>query len=118
MGLPGRRSEAIRAGITIMVFWFSIMDLGPGAANWTDPSYSYCGGREKQLVSAPDKGWQGAGDFMSSSIEFNKIAGAVLGTALMVFGLKSLAGIIYHSEKPEKPGYAIEVAQKGTETKP
>ena len=46
-----------------------------------------------------------------NSFEFNKIAGAVLGTALMVFGLKSLAGAVYHSETPEKPGFMIEVAE-------
>ena len=46
-----------------------------------------------------------------NSFEFNKIAGAVLGTALMVFGLQSLAGVVYHSETPEKPGFAIEVAE-------
>ena len=49
-----------------------------------------------------------------SSFEFNKIAGAVLGTALMVFGLRALTGIIYHSEKPVKPGFAIEVAEAAT----
>ena len=49
-----------------------------------------------------------------NSFEFNKIAGAVLGTALVVFGLKELAGVIYHSETPEKPGYAIEVAEAAT----
>ena len=32
-----------------------------------------------------------------NSFEFNKIAGAVLGTALVVFGLKELSGVIYHS---------------------
>ena len=46
--------------------------------------------------------------------EFNKIAGAILVTALAVFGLKELSGAIYHSEMPEKPGYAIEVAEAGT----
>lgn len=45
------------------------------------------------------------------SFEFNKIAGAVLFTALMVFGLKELAGVIYHSEAPEKPGMYVEVAE-------
>lgn len=49
-----------------------------------------------------------------NSMEFNKIAGAVLGTALMVFGFKELAGFVYHSEAPEKPGYAIEVAEAAT----
>jgi cytochrome c len=45
------------------------------------------------------------------SFEFNKIAGAVLGTALVVIGLSELSKIIYHVEKPEKQGYAIEVAE-------
>lgn len=48
------------------------------------------------------------------SFEFNKMAGAVLGTALLVFGLKELTGVIYHSETPEKPGFAIEVAEATT----
>ena len=45
------------------------------------------------------------------SFEFNKIAGAVLGTALVVFGLNELSKIIYHAPEPEKQGYAIEVAE-------
>jgi cytochrome c len=45
-----------------------------------------------------------------NSFEFNKMAGAVLGTALMVFGLKAIAGVIYNSPEPDKPGYKIEVA--------
>jgi cytochrome c len=49
-----------------------------------------------------------------ANMEFNKIAGAVLGTALMVFGLKSLAGVVYQTEKPEKQGYAIEVAESSS----
>lgn len=49
------------------------------------------------------------------SFEFNKIAGAVLATALVVFGLNELSGVIYHSETPEKPGFMIEVAE-ATET--
>ncbi|MCX7350016.1 MAG: cytochrome c family protein [Alphaproteobacteria bacterium] len=49
------------------------------------------------------------------SLEFNKIAGAVLGTALLVFGLNELSKIIYHAPKPEKQGFAIEVAET-TET--
>ena len=45
------------------------------------------------------------------SFEFNKIAGAVLATALLVFGLHELAGGIYHAATPEKQGYAVEVAE-------
>ena len=46
-----------------------------------------------------------------NSFEFNKIAGAVLGTALVVFGLNELAGILYHAPAPEKQGFAVEVAE-------
>ncbi len=49
-----------------------------------------------------------------NSFEFNKIAGAVLGSALIVFGLNSLADVIYHAEAPEKPGYLIDVAEAET----
>ena len=48
------------------------------------------------------------------SFEFNKIAGAVLATALLVFGLSELSGIIYSTHAPEKPGFAIEVAEAET----
>jgi cytochrome c len=46
-----------------------------------------------------------------NSFEFNKIAGAVLVTALLVFCLNELAGIVYHTHAPEKPGFAVEVAE-------
>ena len=46
-----------------------------------------------------------------NSFEFNKIAGAVLGTALVVFGLNELSGILYHAPAPEKQGFAVEVAE-------
>jgi cytochrome c len=48
------------------------------------------------------------------SFEFNKMAGAVLGTALAVFGLSELSGIIYDTHPPEKQGYAIEVEEAAT----
>ena len=45
---------------------------------------------------------------------FNKIAGWLLFTALLVFGLHQLAGIVYDAGKPEKPGMAVEgVARQG-----
>ena len=45
---------------------------------------------------------------------FNKIAGAVLGTLLLVLSLQNLSGIIYHASRPseEKPGYHIDVAEE------
>jgi cytochrome c len=44
---------------------------------------------------------------------FNKIAGAVLGTCLLVMGLGILSEMIFHHEAPsaEKPGYLIETAE-------
>jgi len=51
---------------------------------------------------------------MIDSWTFNKIAGAVLGTALVVFGLSELSGLIYATEHPEKPGFAVEVAEVTT----
>jgi cytochrome c len=55
------------------------------------------------------------------SFEFNKIAGAVLATGLLVLGLKNLGAEVFHGEAPEKPGFAIEVAEAppaGGDTKP
>lgn len=48
-----------------------------------------------------------------NSWTFNKIAGAVLGTALLVFGLKAVTGIIYHPQPvaADKPGFAVAVAE-------
>ncbi len=48
------------------------------------------------------------------SLEFNKIAGAVLATGLLVLGLKNFGSELFKTEAPEKPGYAIEVAQAAT----
>jgi cytochrome c len=48
-----------------------------------------------------------------NSFEFNKIAGAVLGTALLVLGLNQARNMIYHAAAPEKPGFAIQVAEQG-----
>jgi cytochrome c len=46
-----------------------------------------------------------------SSLEFNKIAGAVLATGLLVLGLKNFGSELFKTEAPEKPGYAIAVAE-------
>jgi cytochrome c len=49
------------------------------------------------------------------SFEFNKIAGAVLGTLLATFGLHIFAQEIFHPEGPATPGFAIAVAESGGE---
>ena len=42
------------------------------------------------------------------SFEWNKIIGAVLGTAIFIFVVRVAAEAIYEPEKPAKPGYVVE----------
>jgi cytochrome c len=42
------------------------------------------------------------------SFEWNKIIGAVLGTAIFIFVVRLVAEKVYEPEKPEKPGYVVE----------
>jgi cytochrome c len=54
---------------------------------------------------------------MSDELGFNKIAGAVLATGLVIFGLGELTNIIFKHEPPAKAGYAITpAAEAGGET--
>jgi len=45
------------------------------------------------------------------SFEVNKIVAAVLMVALLVIGIGKLSDIIFHVEKPETPGYAVDVEE-------
>tara|TARA_B100000767_G_scaffold207020_1_gene193941 strand:+ start:69 stop:608 length:540 start_codon:yes stop_codon:yes gene_type:complete len=45
------------------------------------------------------------------SFELNKIVAAVLLVALLIIGISKLSNVIFHVDKPETPGYAIEVNQ-------
>ena len=49
-----------------------------------------------------------------SDLTFNKIAGAVLVTALSIAGLKELSSAVFEQTAPTKPGYTIEVADAGS----
>lgn len=42
------------------------------------------------------------------SFEWNKIIGAVLGTAIFIFVVRVVADAIYEPERPAKPGYVVE----------
>ena len=42
------------------------------------------------------------------SFEWNKIIGAVLGTAVFIFVVRIVAEHVYEPEHPEKPGYVVE----------
>jgi cytochrome c len=48
---------------------------------------------------------------MADSLAFNKIAGAVLATGFVIFGLQNLSGILFERSPPAKPGYAIAVQE-------
>ena len=48
------------------------------------------------------------------SFEINKIVAAVLMVALLVIGIGKLSDVIFHVEKPETPGYSVEVEQVST----
>ena len=50
------------------------------------------------------------------SFEINKIVAAVLLVALLVIGIGKLSNVIFYVEKPEKPGYAVEVQQTSATT--
>ena len=45
------------------------------------------------------------------SFEINKIVAAILMVALLIIGIGKLSDIVFHVEKPEKPGYVVEVEQ-------
>ncbi|MFG1345775.1 cytochrome c family protein [Xanthobacter autotrophicus DSM 431] len=47
------------------------------------------------------------------SFELNKIAGAVLGTLLLTFGLGIVSEILFTPEAPAKPGFVIAVQEGG-----
>ena len=46
---------------------------------------------------------------MADSLAFNKVAGAVLATGLVIFGLANVSAILFERQPPAKPGYAIAV---------
>jgi cytochrome c len=46
------------------------------------------------------------------SFEFNKVAGAILGTCLFVVALNIAAGAVFAPQKPAKPGYDIAVKEQ------
>jgi cytochrome c len=46
---------------------------------------------------------------MADSLGFNKVAGAVLATGLVIFGLQNLTAQLFEKSPPAKPGYAIAV---------
>ena len=48
------------------------------------------------------------------SFEINKIVAAILMVALLVIGIGKFSDIIFHVEKPNTPGYAIEMEQVTT----
>ena len=50
------------------------------------------------------------------SFEINKIVAAVLMVALIVIGIGKLSDVIFYVEKPDKPGYSVEVESSAVST--
>ena len=48
------------------------------------------------------------------SFEINKIVGAILMVALLIIGIGKLSDVIFHVEKPETPGYVVDVEESKT----
>ena len=48
------------------------------------------------------------------SFEINKIVAAILMVALLIIGIGKISDIVFHVEKPETPGYAVNVAEAVT----
>ena len=51
---------------------------------------------------------------LMDSFEWNKIIGAVLGTAIFIFVVRQAAEVIYEPETPAKPGYVVEGVVEST----
>ncbi len=49
---------------------------------------------------------------MADSLMFNKVAGAVLATGLLIFGLQNAVSLIFEQAPPSKPGYAIAIQEE------
>ena len=43
--------------------------------------------------------------------ELNKIMGAILGTCLFVLSMNIVAGAVFSTHTPEKPGFVVEVPE-------
>tara|TARA_B100001121_G_scaffold309570_1_gene336910 strand:- start:498 stop:1037 length:540 start_codon:yes stop_codon:yes gene_type:complete len=52
------------------------------------------------------------------SFEINKIIAAILMVALLVIGIGKISEIVFHVEKPKKPGYVVELDQVNTTSLP
>ena len=43
------------------------------------------------------------------SFELNKIVAAILMVALLIIGISKISDVVFHVDKPEKPGYVVEI---------
>ena len=48
------------------------------------------------------------------SFEINKILAAILIVVILVIGIDKLSDVIFHVDKPETPGYVVEIKQVST----
>ena len=121
-GLPGRRVDAMRAGIMTIMSRAAIGFCGPGW-NASGKRWAKNAGEFGALYGLPERrqtgylvrrrtrrcffpiiGWRsGSLDWMDS-FELNKILGAVLGTCLVLLSLNIAAGAIFHARQAGQAG--------------
>src|SRR5690606_34057540 len=127
-GFPGSRAEAMRAGMMTtgftgtcskvrrdLYFMRRYAAMTAGAGRVMSPriftGHSAPVGRQFRAAGRKPEGhfrsrsWELAS---MDSYEWNKIAGAVLGTLVFIFVVKIGAEMLYHAAEPEKPGYIVE----------
>ncbi len=51
------------------------------------------------------------------SFEINKIVAAILMVALLIIGIGKISDVVFHVEKPEAPGYSVDVEQIADKSK-
>src|SRR5690606_22372507 len=108
-GLPGRRVACMRAGIKTSVRVLFIIVPGWRKVSGERLLIRVAFPPAKQLVSAPRR--TARAEPGMDSFELNKIAGAVLGTALLVMALSITSEIIYAPPELETAAYVIEVPE-------
>lgn len=124
-GLPGRRAEAIRAGITNIGFKFiglftiiaPFTHLRPHAATIFAPEcfkhfakapIIYMTGAEFTRPARESAKVQGS---TMSDLFFNKLAAASLAAALGFIGINKIASTAVHADIPSTPAYSMYVAE-------
>ncbi len=113
-GFPGNRVEAMRAGMMIKGFIPALKPLRLFAARCFGSIAEFRLANGQYFYSkAPLSTRLTLGPDIMDELGFNKIAAAVLATALGFMLIKEVSHSAMHVSKPEKPAYALEIPEVG-----